>query len=470
MIGPSYDSALKLVAPELFLAIDGDKTVASLGARLASLGIEDPLGWDCFLSYERTQEGLARSMFQALTAAGLRVFFDLHCLAPGERLDTALEAAAQCRAAIVIGQQSWGRSGWAVAEYELLLARCQAEGIPMALVADQGADLQGAPMWLPVVRGGVGGGWEDEALTLVRLDWACGAPLPYSMPGTVEGREALLTAIREASSIGLVDQAGSLARRMILEACRASPRERLDLIRELCAPLLRSSQDALCLDLLGEAWQTACQLGDDRVDIAANLAVVHRRRGSSEHHRWTTEALMLAERSRDEEAIAHARTILAEAALGEGDFQRCVELLEPLRHRWRAGPAPSQSVAVLFNLAAAYRHVDRIDEARALLEELLLRARARPDHVSAAAICFKLGALLDDDDPDSALSWYARSLEHAGTVSDRVNLLRGYCQRAVTLDRVGRAEAALRDLESAQALDAESPLVAWAEGWLGRSG
>ncbi|MCK6508006.1 hypothetical protein L6R53_32350 [Myxococcota bacterium] len=395
-------------------------------------------------------------MVQALRALGHPVFFDLDSLGPDEPLDRALErAATTCTAGVILARTGWGRSGWAVGEYDLLLRRWMEQGLPLVLVFPPGARPELPQPCPPTVTLHT----PTQAVAAL-LPLLVHAPAPSAPPVDPQDLDALLVAGREA-------EAAALARRLLDDPPAADPHARLALLRRLVAPLLRVSDDRACARALDEAWARAEALDQRRADLAHDLALLMGRRGdSAAEAAWLAQARARAEAERDEELAARVQVQRALVAMRAGDAAGALALLTPHLPRWTQGDAPSEAMAALLLHASALRLLGQEASARARLEELRFRARSRGDAITEGAAAFELGTLVDEAEPDRALAWYQESLALARGAGDRVGEVRALAQAAVRLARSGRGEEARARVAEAVEVEPDSALVAWARGWV----
>jgi len=130
------------------------------------------------------------------------------------------------------------------------------------------------------------------------------------------------------------------------------------------------------------ARSASTSLGDQARIVADWSLAVHRAGDAARAKRLATEALELAERSRDERALAQAHNILgvlgAGAAAARTHLETSVALAQKLGDR-------DAHVAALNNLALAHRRAGGLEKARELTEQALAECESLDDRHRNAA-------------------------------------------------------------------------------------
>lgn len=414
-----------------------------------------------FLSYERSQEPLARALCGALREAGWSVFFDLDSLPTDQQLDERLhEAAMAATQGLVVRHQGWGSSAWASGELALLQGRWEAGELPLVVVVPAGHAAPGRPpAGIPVIEVCA----ENVDVDAVLESFSQSAPEPTAprAPGLVGRFRAAVEAGRDAEAAALALELDAVER-------DAAPARRLAFIREALLPLLRTSRDADFERLVREGWALAVQAGEPRADLASDLALVLERRGAPDATLWWRRAEGRAREEGNAELMGQLALVRANAANARGAPQDALALLDEVEGTWTPGQAPSQAMHLRLARATALRLDGQVVSAQALLEELRFLARSRQDRISEAAAVFELGVLVDETDPARALDRYRASLRLSQEASDRFGTVRAAAQLAVHHASRGQAEDGRRWLAEAEALDPTHPHTEWARSWVER--
>jgi DNA-binding SARP family transcriptional activator len=145
------------------------------------------------------------------------------------------------------------------------------------------------------------------------------------------------------------------------------------------------------------AARKASATDGERARILADWSLATHRSGDTPRaKRLATEALGLADRSRDRSALAQAHNILGILAAGGADakqhLETSVELARDLDD--------AAYVAALNNLALAHRRAGELDRARALTEEALARCESLGDRHRIAALHNNLADILREQRRD----------------------------------------------------------------------
>ena len=443
----------------------------SIVGELGRLGHGEPVGWDCFISYERRQQPLAEQVNAVLAGQGLRTFFDLRRLQHEQPLDDQLErAVSTCRAGLVVAQEGWGVSGWATAEYEVLRARSRDEAIPLALVVPAGKEPTRVPDWLPVfsIPKDASESHFRPVVELVKRDWAISAkPLDGQASLSWSGEAdpgPWIEAMETASSLGQDVRAAAIAREALEHLGELEIGTRIDLVLAASGPLLRVSADGEVWSLLRKTHDDAGKHGAPRAALAYNLFLIASRRAEEEARVWLETAADLAREEGADDLVLSINAARGVEALEAGHLDLAIELFEELLSAWSAGRSPSESLGLLVNLASAFRRAGKIEETRWLLEEVRFRSRALRDVIVEAAVLFELGALaVDEGEMESAKRWLTSSLQVARKSGDSIGTVRALAQLAVVCQMAGDGEAAGTYLSKAVELDPQGPHVAWAQ-------
>ena len=447
-------------------SLDRRSIVEELG-RLEHWG---PVGWDCFISYERRQQPLAEKVNAVLVGQGLRTFFDIRRLHEGQPFDDQLEhAVSTCRAGLVVAHEGWGVSGWATAEYEILRARSRDEAIPLALVVPAGKEPTNVPNWLPVfsIPEDAFDSHFRPVVELVMQDWGSSAkPLEGEVSLSWRGEADLgpwLEAMEMASSLGQDVRAAAIAREALEHLGELENATRIDLVLATSGPLLRVSADGEVWSLLRQTFDMATEHGEPRAALAYNLSLIASRRGDEKARMWLETAAVLAREEGADDLVLSINAARGVEALEAGHLDLAIEHFEELRSAWSAGRSPSESLGLLVNLASAFRRAGRTTETRWLLEEVRFRSRALSDVIVEAAALFELGALaVDEGEMQSAIRWLTASLQVTKGASDRIGTVRALAQLAVVCQMEGDGGVAETYLSEAAELDPEGPHVTWA--------